>query len=139
MNKEFLNIAVIGHTQHGKTTFVEALKKAAGSRYIIQEAPANNISNYLDAVIVVVSATDGILYETREQVEAAKIAGVKDFIVFINKTDLVEDVEIIDLVEFETHTLIDESNVESAVFRGSALKGRVVSEVLSYIVKRKKK
>ena len=53
----------------------------------------------MDGAILVVSATDGPMPQTREHILLARQVGVKDIIVFLNKVDLVDDDELLDLVE----------------------------------------
>ncbi len=62
----------------------------------------------MDGAILVVSATDGPMPQTREHILLSRQVGVKDLIVFLNKTDLVDDDELIDLVEMEVRELLSE-------------------------------
>lgn len=62
----------------------------------------------MDGAILVVSATDGPMPQTREHILLSRQVGVKYLIVFLNKVDLVDDEELIDLVEMEVRELLSE-------------------------------
>ena len=79
----------------------------------------------MDGAILVVAATDGPMPQTREHILLANQVGVKNMVVFLNKCDMVEDQELIDLVEEEIRDLLkkyefDGDNIK--IIRGSALK-----------------
>ncbi len=79
----------------------------------------------MDAAILVVAATDGPMPQTREHILLAHQVGVPRMIVFINKVDMVDDPELIDLVEEEVRDLLTKYEFpgkEIPVIRGSALK-----------------
>ena len=79
----------------------------------------------MDASILVVAATDGPMPQTREHILLAHQVGVPRMIVFINKTDMVDDTELVDLVEEEVRDLLTKYEFpgkEIPVIRGSALK-----------------
>ncbi|APT19141.1 elongation factor Tu [Amylolactobacillus amylotrophicus DSM 20534] len=79
----------------------------------------------MDGAILVVAATDGPMPQTREHILLAKQVGVGYIVVFLNKTDLVDDPELIDLVEMEVRELLSEYDFpgdDIPVLRGSALK-----------------
>ena len=79
----------------------------------------------MDGAILVVSATDGPMPQTREHILLSRQVGVKDLIVFLNKTDLVDDDELIDLVEMEVRELLSEYDFpgdDIPIIKGSALK-----------------
>ena len=79
----------------------------------------------MDGAILVVSATDGPMPQTREHILLAKQVGVPYIIVFLNKCDMVEDAELIDLVEEEIRDLLkkwDFPGDTTPIVRGSALK-----------------
>ncbi len=79
----------------------------------------------MDGAILVVSATDGTMPQTREHVLLAHQVGVPAMIVFLNKVDMVEDKELIDLVEEEVRDLLKKYNYpgdKTPIIRGSALK-----------------
>ncbi len=79
----------------------------------------------MDGAILVVSATDGPMPQTREHILLARQVGVKHIIVFLNKVDLVDDDELLDLVEMEVRELLSEYGFpgdDIPVIKGSALK-----------------
>ena len=80
----------------------------------------------MDGAILVVAATDGAMPQTREHVLLAKQVGVPKIIVFLNKCDMVDDKDMIDLVEEEIRELLTKQGFDGAgapVIRGSGLKG----------------
>ena len=79
----------------------------------------------MDGAILVVSATDGPMPQTREHILLAKQVGVPYIVVFLNKCDMVEDKELIDLVEEEVRDLLKKYEFPgdtTPIIRGSALK-----------------
>jgi len=79
----------------------------------------------MDGAILVVAATDSVMPQTREHVLLARQVNVPHIIVYINKTDAVDDPEIIDLVEMEVRDLLNKYEFpgdEVPVIKGSALK-----------------
>ncbi len=79
----------------------------------------------MDGAILVVAATDGAMPQTREHVLLAKQVGVPKMIVFLNKCDMVEDKDMIDMVEEEIRELLTKQGFDgkgTPVIRGSALK-----------------
>lgn len=79
----------------------------------------------MDGAVLVVSATDGPMPQTREHILLARQVGVPYIIVFLNKCDMVEDKELIDLVEEEIRDLLKKYEFpgdETPIIRGSALK-----------------
>ncbi len=79
----------------------------------------------MDGAILVVSAADGPMPQTREHILLAKQVGVPAIVVFLNKADMVEDAELLDLVEMEVRELLtkyDFPGDEIPIIRGSALK-----------------
>ncbi|MHA5132662.1 elongation factor Tu [Oenococcus oeni] len=79
----------------------------------------------MDGAILVVAATDGPMPQTREHILLARQVGVNYIVVFLNKTDLVDDPELIDLVEMEVRELLSEYDFpgdDIPIIRGSALK-----------------
>ncbi|HHC7986676.1 TPA: GTP-binding protein, partial [Enterococcus faecium] len=76
----------------------------------------------MDGAILVVSATDGPMPQTREHILLSRQVGVKYLIVFLNKVDLVDDEELIDLVEMEVRELLSEYGFpgdDTPVIKGS--------------------
>ena len=79
----------------------------------------------MDGAILVVSATDGPMPQTTEHILLAKQVGIEHIIVFINKVDMVDDEELIDLVEMEVRDKLSDQGFDgdnAPVIRGSALK-----------------
>ena len=79
----------------------------------------------MDGAILVIAATDGPMAQTREHILLARQVGVPYIIVFLNKCDMVDDDELIELVEMETRELLDEYDFpgdDLPIVRGSALK-----------------
>ncbi len=78
----------------------------------------------MDGAILVVSANDGAMPQTREHILLARQVGVPYMVVFMNKADLVEDAELLDLVEMEVRELLTKNGFPgdtTPVIRGSAL------------------
>jgi elongation factor Tu len=77
----------------------------------------------MDGAILVVAATDGVMAQTREHVLLARQVGVPAMVVFLNKCDMVDDPELIELVEMEVTDLLDEYGfTDTPIVKGSALK-----------------
>jgi len=79
----------------------------------------------MDGAILVVAATDGVMPQTREHILLAKQVGVPTIVVFLNKVDMVEDPELVDLVEEEVRELLTKYEYPGAttpIIRGSGLK-----------------
>ncbi len=79
----------------------------------------------MDGAVLVVAATDGPMPQTREHILLAYQVGVPKIVVFLNKCDMVDDPELIDLVESEVRELLKKYNYDgdaTPVIRGSALK-----------------
>ena len=78
----------------------------------------------MDGAILVIAATDGPMAQTREHILLARQVGVPRIVVFLNKCDMVEDEELIDLVEMDTRDLLSEYGFpgdDTPIIRGSAL------------------
>src|ERR671933_15036 len=104
-NKPHVNVGTIGHVDYVKNMITGAAQ--------------------MDGAILVVSATDGPMPQTREHVLLAKQVNVPKIVVFLNKIDLVDDPELLELVELEVRELLSRYNFpgdEVPVIRGSALK-----------------
>lgn len=79
----------------------------------------------MDGAILVVAATDGPMPQTREHILLARQVGVPQIVVFMNKVDLVDDEEMLELVDMEVRELLDAYEFDgdnTAVIQGSALK-----------------
>ena len=79
----------------------------------------------MDGAILVVSAPDGPMPQTREHILLARQVGVPAIVVFLNKTDMVQDAELLDLVEMEVRELLTKYQYpgnDVPIIRGSALK-----------------
>jgi len=79
----------------------------------------------MDGAILVVSAADGPMPQTREHILLARQVGVPYIVVFMNKIDMVDDEELLELVEMEVRDLLNQYEFpgdEVPVIRGSALK-----------------
>ena len=79
----------------------------------------------MDGAILVVAASDGPMPQTREHILLARQVGVSSIVVFLNKCDMVDDEELVDLVEMEVRELLNEYGFpgdDTPIIRGSALK-----------------
>ncbi|MEQ8702309.1 MAG: elongation factor Tu [Phaeodactylibacter sp.] len=79
----------------------------------------------MDGAILVVAATDGPMPQTREHILLARQVGVPSIVVFMNKVDLVDDEEMLELVEMEVRELLDQYEFDgdnASIIQGSALK-----------------
>ena len=77
----------------------------------------------MDGAILVVAATDGVMAQTKEHILLARQVGVPKIVVFLNKCDMVDDPELIELVEMEVTEQLEEYGFEDCpIIKGSALK-----------------
>ena len=79
----------------------------------------------MDGAILVVAATDGVMAQTREHILLSRQVGVPYIVVFMNKCDMVDDPELLELVEMEIRELLDEYEFpgdDTPIIQGSALK-----------------
>ena len=79
----------------------------------------------MDGAVLVVAATDGVMPQTREHILLARQVGVPKIIVFLNKVDMVDDKDLVDLVEEEVRELLTKYEFDGAntpIIRGSGLK-----------------
>ena len=79
----------------------------------------------MDGAILVVSAADGPMPQTREHILLARQVGVPALVVFMNKVDMVDDPELLELVELEVRELLSKYNFPGdkiPIIKGSALK-----------------
>ncbi|MEK7477770.1 MAG: elongation factor Tu [Patescibacteria group bacterium] len=93
----------------------------------------------MDGAVLVVAATDGVMPQTREHILLARQVGVPKIVVFLNKVDMVDDPELIDLVEQEVRELLSKQEYDGAnapIIRGSALKALAGKDVNDEWVKK---
>ena len=77
----------------------------------------------MDGAILVVAATDGVMAQTKEHILLSRQVGVPKIVVFMNKCDMVDDEELLELVEMDVTEILDEYGFEdSPIIKGSALK-----------------
>ena len=148
--KPHVNIGTIGHVDHGKTTLTAAITKVLAmkgqAKYeaydMIDKAPEERergitISTahveyetdarhyaHVDGAILVVSAADGPMPQTREHILLSRQVGVPYIVVFLNKSDQVDDPELLELVEMEVRELLNEYDFpgdDTPIITGSAL------------------
>ena len=114
------------------TSHVEYESKARHYAHVDCPGHADYVKNMItgaaqmDGAILVVSAADGPMPQTREHILLARQVGVPRIVVFMNKCDMVDDSELLDLVEMEVRELLTTYKFpgdETPVIRGSALKG----------------
>src|SRR6266850_1324734 len=101
--KPHVNVGTIGHVDHGKTT----------------------LTAQMDGAILVVSAADGPMPQTREHILLARQVGVPYIVVYMNKADMVDDKELLELVEVEVRELLSKYKFpgdKTPIIIGSALK-----------------
>jgi elongation factor Tu len=100
------------------------------SSYLLSPGHADYVKNMItgaaqmDGGILVVAATDGPMPQTREHILLAKQVGIPNLVVFLNKCDLVDDEELLELVEMEIRELLDQYDYpgdDIQIIRGSAL------------------
>ncbi|MBI5329874.1 MAG: elongation factor Tu [Betaproteobacteria bacterium] len=149
--KPHVNVGTIGHVDHGKTTLTAAIttilsKKFGGAaknyhveyetenrHYAHVDCPghADYVKNMItgaaqmDGAILVVSAADGPMPQTREHILLARQVGVPYIIVYMNKADMVDDAELLELVEMEVRELLSKYDFpgdDTPIVIGSALK-----------------
>ena len=92
----------------------------------------------MDGAVLVVSATDGPMPQTREHILLARQVGVPAIVVFLNKVDMVDDPELVDLVEAEIRELLNKYEYpgsKTPIIRGSALKALEAKSVDDEAVK----
>ncbi len=86
----------------------------------------------MDGAVLVVAATDGVMPQTREHILLAKQVGLKKLIVFLNKVDMVEEKDLIELVEEEIRELLTKQGYDGAntpIIKGSGLKALEAKDV----------
>jgi elongation factor Tu len=126
--KPHVNVGTIGHVDHGKTTLTAAITKV-----MAEDCPghADYVKNMItgaaqmDGAILVVSAADGPMPQTREHILLSRQVGVPYILVYMNKADQVDDAELLELVEMEIRELLDSYDFpgdDTPIVTGSALK-----------------
>jgi elongation factor Tu len=86
----------------------------------------------MDGAVLVVAATDGVMPQTREHILLAKQVGVPKIIVFLNKVDMVDDNDLVELVEQEVKDLLAKHGYDNApVIKGSGLKALESTDINS--------
>jgi len=86
----------------------------------------------MDGAIIVVAATDGVMPQTREHILLAKQVGVPKIVVFLNKVDMVDDPDLVELVEEEVRELLTKQGFDGKdcpVIRGSGLKALEAKDI----------
>ncbi|KAK6021083.1 putative translation elongation factor Tu, partial [Ostertagia ostertagi] len=141
------NVGTIGHIDHGKTTLTAAITHVLSKQGLAKPVKFDEIDKakeekklkrgdiriltnmicgtaQMDAAILVIAATDGVMAQTKEHLILARQIGLKHVIIYINKADLVEE-DVLDLVEIEARELLSAHGFDgdqAPVIRGSALK-----------------
>ena len=113
------------------TSHVEYVSNARHYAHVDCPGHADYVKNMItgaaqmDGAILVVSAADGPMPQTREHILLAKQVGVPNIVVYLNKADMVDDEELLELVEMEVRELLDKYDFpgdDTPIIRGSALK-----------------
>ena len=113
------------------TAHVEYESKARHYAHVDCPGHADYVKNMItgaaqmDGAILVVAATDGVMAQTKEHILLSRQVGVPYIVVFMNKCDMVDDEELLELVEMEIRELLNEYEFpgdDTPVIRGSALK-----------------
>src|SRR6266478_4899626 len=106
-DKPHVNVGTIGHVDHGKTTLTAAITMVLNKKGMAEVRAYESIDNapeekergitintaQMDGAILVVSAADGPMPQTREHILLARQVGVPSIVVFLNKVDMVDDPE----------------------------------------------
>jgi translation elongation factor EF-Tu-like GTPase len=118
------NIWIIGHAGHGKSTLTAAIARLTPGRRCVAIDGASPCPQNTEAAILVVSAADGPMPQTRDHLKLARQAGVPRLVIYLNKID-VADKDLVELVEMELRQLSTMCGFEGekvAIVRGSAKK-----------------
>src|SRR5712671_2836075 len=122
--KPHVNVGTIGHVDHGKTTLTAAMTLVLSKKYGGEVRAYDQIDNapeekargitintaQMDGAILVVSAADGPMPQTREHILLARQVGVPYIVVYMNKADMVDDKELLELVEMEVRELLSKTS-----------------------------
>src|SRR6266403_201090 len=131
-NKPHLNIGTIGHVEYETVNRHYAHVDCPGHADYIKNMITG--AAQMDGAILVVSAPDGPMPQTREHILLARQVEVPAMVVFLNKVDMMEDEELLELVELEVRELLSRYQFpgdEIPFVRGSALKALESSGDLS--------
>ena len=115
--KPNVTIVTVGNTKHGKKTLTDAIAPA------LEKRNSKDVTETVEKTILVVSAVDGPMPQTEEALKIRKAAGAKEVVVFMNKVDLVDDGELLDIVETEIREVLSRhgfSAQRTPIIRGSA-------------------
>src|SRR6201989_3099383 len=148
--KPHVNVGTIGHVDHGKTTLTAAITTVLSTKFggeakaydqidaapeekargiTINTAHVEYVKNMIpgaaqrDGAILVCSAADGPMPQTREHILLSRQVGVPYIIVFLNKADMVDDAELLELVEMEVRELLSKYDFpgdDTPIIKGSA-------------------
>ncbi|MCA1723648.1 MAG: elongation factor Tu [Thermomicrobia bacterium] len=131
-NKPHVNVGTIGHVDHGKIAIAHVEYETDKRHYAHVDCPghADYIKNMItgaaqmDGAILVVSAPDGPMPQTREHILLARQVEVPAMVVFLNKVDMMDDEELLELVELEVRELLSSYGFpgdDIPIIRGSGL------------------
>ncbi len=126
-NKTHVNIGTIGHVDHGKTTLTAAITKVLAGKGQAEYKAFDQIDNAPEErERGITIATAHVEYETDKQhILLARQVGVPYMVVYLNKADMVDDEELLELVELEVRELLssyDFPGDDTPIIKGSALK-----------------
>lgn len=121
--KTHCTIGIIGHRGHGKTTLTDAIKKTLTTR---EERNISLTSSIEYGAILVVSAIDGIMSQTAEQIMIAHHMGMQHIVVFMNKCDMVDDMEMLELMDAVDKYIPDS---QSEIDQASSIHTKFTAEV----------
>lgn len=121
--KTHCTIGIIGHRGHGKTTLTDAIKKTLTTK---EERNISLTSSIEYGAILVVSAIDGIMSQTAEQIMIAHHMGMQHIVVFMNKCDMVDDMEMLELMDAVDKYIPDS---QSEIDQASSIHTKFTAEV----------
>lgn len=116
--RHYAHVDCPGHADYIKNMITGAAQVGSTSACVYQHVAQ------MDGAILVVSATDGQMPQTREHLLLAKQVGVDHLVVFINKADMIDDEELLEMVEMEIRELLEEfgfNGDDTPFIKGSAL------------------
>lgn len=121
--KTHCTIGIIGYRGHGKTTLTDAIKKTLTTK---EERNISLTSSIEYGAILVVSAIDGIMSQTAEQIMIAHHMGMQHIVVFMNKCDMVDDMEMLELMDAVDKYIPDS---QSEIDQASSIHTKFTAEV----------